>query len=160
MRIFKHLCRLFNPTPQRIRSRTYIARKKPVELYALRVRQEQVIDTWEGTRTAFVGDYLMTGIQGEHWPVPGDKFEELYDIIEQKTDDTLKVRKRIMEVPVCQIYHDLTFSGNGEDFNAHTGDFIIAYSDGSCYPCVPDVFFETFEIIRPATPAEEPDFPQ
>ncbi len=34
------------------RSKTYIARRKPIIMMAERVTEQQVIETWEGSRTA------------------------------------------------------------------------------------------------------------
>jgi hypothetical protein len=160
MKIFQRLCGLLcAPTPDaRLRSGAYIARKKPVELLATPVTQAHSVDTWEGARQAFVGDYLMTGIKGEHWPVAGAKFSTLYETLEQHPDGSLKVRKRVINLAVYQIYKALIFRAGGENFHAQHGDFIIAQDDSNCYPCAPDVFFETFEIVRPARADEQPNF--
>lgn len=136
------------------RSPTYIARRKPVELRAEPVTEEHVVDTWEGPRTAFVGDYIMTGVKGERWPVPGEDFPRLYEVVEAHDDGALTVRKRQMELAVYQTYRPLTFRIRDEDFYAETGYFIVSYDEEDRYPCAPDVFFETFEVLRPATEEE------
>ncbi len=140
------------------RSRTYIARRRPVELVAEPVREQRVIDTWEGPRTAQPGDYVMTGVRGERWPVPGREFERLYDILGPTEDGSaLRVRKKTVEVPFFQTYRPLDFEIRGENFHAETGYFIISYGEEAMYPCEPGVFFETFEILRPAEEDEEFD---
>ena len=139
-----------------LRSRTYIARRRPVELEAEPVTHEHVVKTWEGPRTAYPGDYVVTGVKGERWPVPGQRFPELYDIVETLgPSGRVRIRKRIFEVPVFQVYQGVRFHVRGEDFHAGTGYFIVSHPDQSCYPCEPDVFFETFEILRPATEGED-----
>ncbi len=146
------------------RSQTYIARRRPVEMKARRVDEQQVIETWEGPRTAFPGDYVMTGTQDEHWPVSGAKFETLYDVLgpadspaDSPAEDglNLRVRKKPLEVSVYQVYRPLTFQVGGEDFHADTGYFIVRYAEGNYAPCEPGVFFETFEVLRPALPEED-----
>jgi len=138
------------------RSQTYIARRRPIEMMARRVDEQEVIETWEGPRTAFPGDFVMTGTQDEHWPVAGAKFEALYDVLGPAEDGIhQRVRKRSMEVAVYQVYRPLVFQVAGEDFHADIGYFIARYEDGNYAPCEPGVFFETFEIIRPALPEEE-----
>ena len=37
------------------------------------------IDTLEGTRTAYVGDYIIKGVQGEFYPCKPDIFEATYE---------------------------------------------------------------------------------
>ena len=141
------------------RSRTYIARRRPIEMEAELVSEEQVVETWEGPRTAYPGDYIMTGVRGERWPVPGGEFDKLYDILGPVEDkeNTFRVRKKAMEVAVFQTYEPITFRIRGEDFHADAGYFIISYGDeDSRYPCEPSVFFEAFEVIRPAD--EDEDF--
>lgn len=138
-----------------LRSRTYIARRRPVELEAEPVAHEHVVKTWEGPRTAYPGDYVVTGVKGEQWPVPGDRFPELYDIVEALAGGKrVRIRKRIFDMSVFQVYQNVRFHVRNEDFHAGIGYFIVAYPDHSCYPCEPDVFFETFEIVRTAKDSE------
>lgn len=40
------------------------------------------IDTLEGGHNVCPSDYIMTGIDGEHWPVKSDIFDRTYDVIE------------------------------------------------------------------------------
>lgn len=62
----------------------YKARKKPievvVELVPLEGRAVQ-IETLEGVMTANPGDYIITGIKGERYPIKPDIFCATYDII-------------------------------------------------------------------------------
>ncbi len=142
------------------RSAIYIVRRRPVELIAQYVDEKTLTDTWEGPRTAQVGDYVLTGVKGEQWPVPGSEFDRLYEVIGPTADgQALRVRKKVMELRAFQTYEPLTFAIRGENFHAEPGYFIIAYEDGSCYPCEPEVFFETFEVVRPATPEEDFEVP-
>ena len=131
------------------RSKTYIACRRPIELKTQKVDIQQSVDTWEGARTAYVGDYIMIGVQGERWPVPANQFNDLYRVIgASDTPDILRVRKRIMEMRVYQTYQALDFQVRHENFHVAAGYFLIRYDDSSCYPCEPSVFFETFEILR------------
>jgi len=143
------------------RSQTYIARRKPLELRADRVNEQKVVNTWEGPRTAYPGDYVMIGVKGEQWPVPGLQFDELYEImgLAQPGGTQLKVRKRIMELPVYQTYRPFTYEVRGEQFKVEPGYFIVSYSEEDRFPCEPEVFFQTFDIIRTANEEEKFDIP-
>ena len=46
-------------------------RKKPVIIEAYRTNEEKVIHTLEGDMKAFAGDYVITGVKGEQYPVKG-----------------------------------------------------------------------------------------
>ena len=138
------------------RSKTYIACCRPIELKTQKVTEQQSVETWEGARTAFVGDYIMMGVQGERWPVPANQFDELYRIIGKSKDnpEILRARKRIMEMQVYQTYEPLDFQVRHENFHVEAGYFLVRYNNNSCYPCEPSVFFETFEILRLAEESE------
>lgn len=46
------------------------------------------IKTLEGNVYANVGDFIMTGVNGEHWPVKPDVFEKSSDIVEEPGNET------------------------------------------------------------------------
>lgn len=56
-------------------------RKKPVVVEAYQTDKEIVIHTLEGDMTASVGDYIITGVNGEKYPCKPDIFEKTYDEI-------------------------------------------------------------------------------
>lgn len=41
------------------------------------------IDTLKGGHIVCPGDYIVTGIKGEHWPVKPDIFELTYELVEE-----------------------------------------------------------------------------
>jgi len=43
------------------------------------MRNHGWIDTLEGGHIVCPGDWILTGIRGEHWPVKPDTFAETYD---------------------------------------------------------------------------------
>lgn len=52
-------------------------RKKPVIIEAYQTDEELLIHTLEGDLLASVGDYIITGINGEQYPCKPDIFEKL-----------------------------------------------------------------------------------
>lgn len=54
-------------------------RRIPYEVEAYQTDQDMYIDTLEGTMHASPGDYIITGIRGEQWPVKPDIFAESYE---------------------------------------------------------------------------------
>ncbi|EMF0296977.1 hypothetical protein [Enterococcus hirae] len=57
------------------------ARKKPVIVDAYQTSKKIEIKTIEGILTAQPGDYIVTGIDGEQWPVKKSIFEKTYERI-------------------------------------------------------------------------------
>ncbi|EZH67938.1 sugar ABC transporter substrate-binding protein [Bacillaceae bacterium JMAK1] len=58
-------------------------RKKPVVVCAYQTSQERTIDTLEGKMKANVGDWIVTGVNGESYPVKPDIFEKTYEPVKQ-----------------------------------------------------------------------------
>ena len=58
-------------------------RKKPVVVEAYQTDQVIYIDTLEGKMKADVGDWIITGVNGEQYPCKPDIFNKTYDILEE-----------------------------------------------------------------------------
>ena len=57
-------------------------RKKPVVIEAYQTDTEMVIHTLEGDMLASIGDYIITGVDGEKYPCKPDIFEKTYELVE------------------------------------------------------------------------------
>lgn len=55
---------------------------RPIRKRAYLNTTEQKIETLEGTMIASVGDYIVEGVHGEHYPVKPDIFEKTYESCE------------------------------------------------------------------------------
>ena len=68
-------------------------RKKPVVIEAYQTDKEMDIGTLEGTMHASIGDYIITGVNGEQYPCKPDIFEKTYEPVpyppEVKNDGTV-----------------------------------------------------------------------
>jgi len=56
-------------------------RKKPVVIEAYQTNVELDIETLEGVLHASVGDYIITGVNGERYPCKPDIFEKTYELV-------------------------------------------------------------------------------
>lgn len=54
--------------------------KRPVVVQAYQTEKKKEIETLEGTVTANPGDWVITGVMGEQYPVKPEIFEKTYDI--------------------------------------------------------------------------------
>lgn len=57
-------------------------RKKPVVISAYQTDKELKIQTLEGEMTANVGDWIITGVNGEVYPCKPDIFAKTYEQVE------------------------------------------------------------------------------
>ncbi|MPN25534.1 hypothetical protein SDC9_172946 [bioreactor metagenome] len=62
-------------------SRKY--RKKPVVIEAYQTNKELMIHTLEGDMKASIGDYIVTGVDGEQYPCKQDIFEKTYELVDR-----------------------------------------------------------------------------
>ena len=58
-------------------------RKKPIIIEAYQTDVELDIQTLEGVMHASIGDYIITGINGEKYPCKPDIFEKTYELVEE-----------------------------------------------------------------------------
>ena len=58
-------------------------RKKPVVVEAYQTDSPMMIHTPEGDMTAYVGDYIITGVNGEQYPCKPDIFEKTYERVNE-----------------------------------------------------------------------------
>ena len=56
-------------------------RKVPVVVDAVRTDIEMYIDTLEGVMKTSPGDWIITGVNGEKYPVKPDIFQKTYEIL-------------------------------------------------------------------------------
>jgi len=55
-------------------------RKKPVIIDAVQLTESITIETLEGTMVGNVGDWLITGVNGEKYPCKDDIFQKSYEL--------------------------------------------------------------------------------
>lgn len=59
-------------------------RKKPIVIEAYQTDEEVVIHTLEGYMKANIGDYIITGVNGEQYLCKPDVFEKTYELAESE----------------------------------------------------------------------------
>ncbi len=67
--------------PQNDKGQGGQARKKPITISYRIAQNEELIQTLEGEMIANIGDYIITGINGEIYPCKPDIFLKTYDFI-------------------------------------------------------------------------------
>ena len=59
-----------------------IAKKRPISVKFRVAEKEEEIKTLEGIMRADIGDYIITGVNGEIYPCKQDIFKKTYDVLE------------------------------------------------------------------------------
>ena len=110
------------------------------------------VETLEGTVRHTAGDAILTGVNGERWPVRREAFAKSYDPVPpteagqpgtyvKRLATALALRLRtVMTVPVGR--HDDTLQGR-------PGDWLLQYEDGSHGVVCDSIFSATYERISP-----------
>ena len=93
-------------------------RKKPVVVEAYKTDKEIVIHTSEGDMKASIGDYIITGVNGEKYPYKPDIFEKTYEAVTNTNYDRIKAK--IANMTVDEISEFLSKSRFCENFCAFT----------------------------------------
>jgi hypothetical protein len=63
---------------------TGIPKNEICEHCGRRMREHGHIGTLEGGHIVCVGDWIVTGVRGEHYPVKADIFAETYELVEDQ----------------------------------------------------------------------------
>lgn len=58
-------------------------KKRPIIVEAYQTDRKVIVHTLEGELLADVGDYIITGVNGEKYPCKPDIFEKTYDLVEE-----------------------------------------------------------------------------
>lgn len=69
-------------------------RKKPIVIEAYQTDKVMYIETLEGTMKANVGDYIITGVNGEQYPCKPDIFNKTYETVSEEETREYLVRVR------------------------------------------------------------------
>lgn len=64
----------------------FIVEKKQVRVKAYKTDKVVHIETLEGTMKANSGDWIITGVNGEQYPVKPEIFEKTYTIVEEDAE--------------------------------------------------------------------------
>ena len=125
------------------------AMKKPIPLKFRVAEQPETIQTKEGPVEAPVGAYIMTGTEGEQWPIPAEKFQETYDIIDGDT-----ASKKSIPVTAKQMGRNfnVTVSWSDQKLIGKRGDWLVKYGPGDYGVVDQKIFKKTYDVDDPNAP--------
>jgi hypothetical protein len=121
--------------------------KKPIPVHAEFAAADGVCDTLEGSVRYQAGDAIVTGGQGERWPVRRGVFLSSYEpVAPTRAGENGSYRKAPAVVHAVQLDRSRKVSVNWQKdaLQGHPGDWLLRYADGSHGVVQDDIFRESY----------------
>ena len=128
--------------------RRYI--KKPIPVAVVFATESGMLQTLEGMVSYRPEDAIMSGVQGERWPIARARFDASYQACGPQAHgrDGLYLKK---PMPVHALQADSALQvllENGRDsIQARPGDWLLADAGGSIWVVAPDIFAQSYERL-------------
>ena len=116
--------------------------KKPIPLEFRYADVEETIETKEGSVSAEEGDAIMTGTEGEHWPIPAEKFEQTYDVLEPGLAAKKDIPVFAKEMPEP---FQVKVSWSDDLLQGEEGDYLVQYGPGDYGVVGKEIFGKTYK---------------
>ena len=88
-------------------------RKKPVIIEAYQTDKEMIIHTLEGDMKASVGDYIITGVNGEQYPCKPDIFNKTYEAVSLERQKDINIRCEECPYGEIEVRNICNYDGHG-----------------------------------------------
>lgn len=125
--------------------------KRPLPATVFFAKSAGELTTLEGPVRYAPGDAIMTGINGEHWPISRTNFDATYVPVGLLAlgEDGPYVKK-LIPVDATQIDHDgiISLEGQHGDLHAQAGDWVITGPDGSQWVVAQAIFQATYQAVN------------
>lgn len=124
--------------------------KLPIPLRVCFASSAGTLQTLEGPVSYQPGDAILTGNEGESWPMHHSEFNETYEPLGETTfgSDGLYVKKPI-EVCAVQLDHpeDILIEEGRGQLHGEQGDWLVEYSSGKYGIVSGNIFEKTYRIL-------------
>lgn len=126
------------------------AEKLPIPSHAELATASGNMESREGRVSFIKGDAILTGVEGEKWPVPREKFLQTYRVnpptISGQSGEYIKLPKRVICLKVdCPLEIPLT-DGRGT-LNAVLGDYLVQYQPGDLAVVSESIFLNSYRKL-------------
>lgn len=131
---------------KRARSKTFGRfKQKPLEVTATQVDKKTVVKTPEGDEIANPGDWIVTGLKGEQWPISSSTFHKKYKAVPNKPNC---FRKLPVEVDAAQMSNPFTIDTRFGMMSGGPSDWIVFADAHDSYVCKHEIFHLTYEPLE------------
>lgn len=132
------------------RSPSVRARKREHAVQVRFAEQAAAVDTLEGVVHAKLGDAIVTGLFGEHWPVARDTFAGKYDAVPPlemgSPGSYLSLPIEVVAMQMRAPFEVVLADGHSR-LKGQAGDWLVDYGDGSLGIVNAAIFDATYEIL-------------
>jgi hypothetical protein len=105
-------------------------------------------ETLEGPVHYSTGDALLTGVEGETWPVPRERFHNSFapeGALEFGTDGRyVRLNRHALAIQLT-IRTEIAFGIAGDRLTGQAGDWLVGYEDGSFGIVADRIFRATYD---------------
>jgi hypothetical protein len=137
----------------------FLAVKRPLPVTVEFAEQDNMLDTREGTVRYQAGDAILTGVEGERWPVPRARFFASYDptaSLHAGENGSYVKRHKTVWAWRSSTAIEIALSGQRGTLRANAGDVIIDYGGGDMAVVAPSIFESSYQRVEaPQSPASE-----
>lgn len=130
--------------PQHVR-----ATKREQEVSVRFAHKAGPVETREGVVHAEAKDAIVTGVDGERWPVPAAKFGDKYQALEPtqhgESGVYLTLPNEVLAIRMTEAF-EVKLSNGTSTLAGAAGDWLVDYGDGSFGIVAAEIFAQTYEI--------------
>jgi len=125
--------------------------KKPMPVVVCFADSDGVCQTKEGGVSFKAGDAILTGVEGEQWPIIREKFNETYEPVNPtKKDSNGKYVKKPILVYALQMDEPFYVHVSWADdrIEGQPGDWLLQYGHDDYGVVSETIFDKTYQIIK------------
>jgi hypothetical protein len=126
------------------------ARNRAIEMQVEFATADGTLLTREGLVTYVAGDALLTGSEGERWPVPRHRFDETYEPIaplRPGKPGAYRKRPQIVWAKPMRATFTVELGGGRGTLQGTAGDWLLQYAPGDLSVVSASVFAKTYELL-------------
>jgi hypothetical protein len=124
--------------------------KKAQEVQVAFATDATPIDTLEGWVQADRGDAIITGAQGERWPVARERFLSKYEAVAPTVagrDGVYRSRPRRLVALKMSGQFCVRLPDGISELRGSSGDWLVDYGDGSLGIVAASIFVDSYDLI-------------
>ena len=129
--------------------------KRPISVAVEFAKSTGVIDSLEGAVHYHLGDAILTGVQGEHWTVQREKFEQSYAPVEPTSagNNGFYIKKPML-VWAKRLTENISVAvgWQNDPLSGESGDWLLQYGADDFGIIQNDIFIKTYEILVAKVP--------
>ena len=112
--------------------------------------KDETVQTLEGSVKCNARDAILTGAQGEQWPIERHKFDQTYEPVTPTLagcDGTYRKRFRPVDAQRALKETEIALGGSRGTLTASPGDWLITDEDGARWVVKSGIFEQTYEPV-------------